>query len=264
MARKGLLVHEVLLDVRHPAWVPVSPGGETPRVFGAGVTPVANDWQPLAIGSRARDVGTAADYVRFDPDNGLMVTLSAYGTSDTIEDHTGDGDTVVQMVSHQIEQPQERTLDFDWTDKGKWIERFIWTVFDDPPKRPLDLRERYVTVEAAAATINLGAGYAVAWAAPLVIDGAGAANLAVDDLITLDGTATVYRVTSRTATSVTLDKPLVAALDDDDVVARAAIDKSIQQSYYAQPSDKRAAKGVMGMTVSLVPTGDFARTGMTT
>ena len=264
MATTGLLVHQVLLDVRHPAWVPVSPGGETPRVFGAGVTPVAGDWQPLAMGSRPRDVGTSSDYVRFGPDNGLMVTLSPYATSDTIEDHTGDGDTVVQMVSHQLEVPQSRTADFDWTDNGKWLERFVWTVFDDPQKRPLELRERYVSVGAATAAINESAGYAIGVEVPILIDGPGADDIITGDLLTLDGTLTVYRVMSRTTISVTLDKPLVAAVADDDVVSRAAIDKSIQQSYYVQqPGDKRVAKGVMGMTIPLQPTGDFIRTGMT-
>ena len=84
-----------------------------------------------------------------------MVTLSPGPPSDLIEDRSGDGDSVAQMVSHRFETPGERTLDFDWTKNGQYLERFVWTVYDDPTKRPMWLRERYVDVSAAgAAAIN--------------------------------------------------------------------------------------------------------------
>ena len=266
MATTGLLVHQVLLDVRHPAWVPVSPGGETPRVFGAGVTPVAGDWQPLAMGSRPRDVGTSSDYVRFGPDNGLMVTLSPYATSDTIEDHTGDGDTVVQMVSHQLEVPQSRTADFDWTDNGKWLERFVWTVFDDPQKRPLELRERYVSVASGdGGDQSESAGYAIGVEVPILIDGPGA-----DDIITgrpADARRHADGVPGHVADDDLRDPRQAAGRCSSRTTMLFRVARSTRASsssyYVQQPGDKRVAKGVMGMTIPLQPTGDFIRTGMT-
>ena len=61
----------------------------------------------------------------------------------------------------------------------------------------------------------------------MLADGAGLANMAVEDLVTLDASATIYKVDAVTSDSITVDRPLVAALDDDDVIARAAILKRI-------------------------------------
>ena len=243
----GRLVREVLLDVRHPAWTPVNPAGETPVLNGT-ATLAPNDWQPLATGSVGRSVGASPNAVDYRPDNGLMVTLSPGPPSDLIEDRSGDGDSVAQMVSHRFETPGERTLDFDWTKNGQYLERFIWTVYDDPTKRPLELRERYVDVSAAgAAAINNGGGYSAGVATPLLVDGPGFDDLEVGDLVTIDATATIYLIATKGAASITLDKPLVSAVADDDVVARAAIEKNIVQSYLVQtPGDKRGGEGLHG------------------
>ena len=56
----GRLVREVLLDVRHPAWTPVNPAGETPVLNGT-ATLAPNDWQPLATGRVGRSVGASRE-----------------------------------------------------------------------------------------------------------------------------------------------------------------------------------------------------------
>ena len=222
-----------------------------------------NDWQPIATGTVGRVVGDSPNTITYPGDNGLMVKLSPFDTQDMIEDHSGDGDTVGQNVSHRFEELQGRTLSFDWTARGKWIERFIWKVFDDPTKRPFEVRERFVDVTEAMAAINNAGGYAALYEGALAADGAGLADMVVEDLVTLDAGATIYEVAAVTAASLTVDRPLVAAIDDNDVIARASIEKSIQAEYYvAKPGLLREAKGVQGQTVELTPTGEFTRTGL--
>ena len=258
----GLLVSQVLLDIRHPAWRPVNPDGSSPALAGTGSNALF-DWQPVAIGVADRVVGAGANTVTYRPDAGLAVMLSAYGTGDTIEDHSGDGDSIAQMVSHRFEVPKERTLDFDWTSRGKFLERLIWTVFDDPTKRPLEVRETYVDLPASGATLVNGAK--AAGDETVTVDGVGNADIVADDLITIAASPTIYRVLRRAGFVLTLDKGLSVAAADNAVVARGAITKRLGASYLVQdPTDKRAAKGIMGMTVKLVPTGEvMTRTGLT-
>ena len=114
----GLLIHQVVLEIRHPAWRPVNPDGSSPVVAGMGAVDL-NDWQQLAFGSAPKVAGASPNTVTYRPDNGLKVMLTPFGTSDLIEAHTGDGDTVEQMVSHEIETLKNRTLSFDWSRRGQ-------------------------------------------------------------------------------------------------------------------------------------------------
>ena len=163
-----------------------------------------------------------------------MMTLSGYSTQDTIVDHSGDGDDAQQMRSVDFEVPQTRSLSFIVPATWQWLARFLWTVFRDSTKRPLELRETHYSIAAASAAINRVAGYAAAFAGAIIIDGAGAAGLAVGNLITLDGTATVYRIESRGANTITLDKPLQAAVANNDAVARAARTVRTRQQFYVE------------------------------
>ena len=259
----GLIVHQVMLEIRHPAWRPINPDGSSPVVAGTGVAGL-NDWQPLAFGQAPKVVGAGVNTVTYRPDNGLKVMLTPFGTGDLIEDHTGDGDTVAQMASHEFETLKNRTLSFDWTARGKWIESLVWRVFDDRnPKRPLEIRETWVDIPEAVAAINLGAGYPALSVGALLADGAGLADMAIDDLVTLDASATIYKTVAVSSDSITVDRPIVAALDDDDVIARASILKRITAEYLvSDPGPVRSTKGVVGQTAELVPTGVFTREGM--
>ena len=134
---------------------------------------------------------------------------------------------------------------------------------DRNPKRPLEIRETWVDIPAAVAAINKVGGYAAAFAGVMLADGAGLADLGVDDLVTLDASVTIYKTVAVTSDSLTVDRPLVAALDDNDVIARAAILKRITASYLVgDPGPARTTKGVVGQTVELVATGVFTREGM--
>ncbi len=263
MSTAPLLVHQVVLEIRHPAWAPRNPDGSSPVVAGAGAAGL-NAWQPLAFGVTDRVVGAGVDTVTYRPDNGLTVMLTPFGTGDMIEPHTGDGDTVTQSISHEIETLKNRTLSFDWTRKGHWIEALVWRVFEDrSPKRPLEIRETWVDIPEAMATINKVGGYAALYEGAMLADGAGLANMAVEDLVTLDASATIYKVDAVTSDSITVDRPLVAALDDDDVIARAAILKRITAEYLvSDPGPSRGTSKTVGQTVELVPTGQFTREGM--
>ena len=258
-ATAGLIVHQVVLEIRHPAWAPRNPDGSSPLVAGTAVAGL-NAWQPLAFGMASKVVGIGGNTVTYRPDNGLKVMLSPFGTADMIEAHTGDGDTVEQNVSHEFETLKNRTLSFDWTRRGEWIEALIWRVFDDRgPKRPLEIRETWVNIPEAMAAINLLAGDVGA----LLADGAGLADMAVEDLVTLNASVTIYKAVAVAADSITVDRPLVAALADDAVIARASILKRITAEYLVgDPGPARSTKGVVGQSAELVPTGIFTREGM--
>lgn len=260
---EGLLVHQVVLEIRHPAWAPRNPDGSSPVVAGTGAAGL-NAWQPLAFGMVDKIVGAGVNTVTYRPDNGLKVMLTPFGTADMIESHAGDGDTVDQKVSHEFETLKNRSLSFDWTRKGHWIEAMIWRVFEDrSPKRPLEIRETWVDIPEAMATINLVGGYAALYEGAMLADGAGLASMAVEDLVTLDASATIYKALAVTADSITVDRPLVAALDDNDVIARAGILKRITAEYLvSDPGASRGTSQTVGQTAELVPTGQFTREGM--
>ena len=107
MSTAPLLVHQVVLEIRHPAWDPRNPDGSSPVVAGAGAAGL-NAWQPLAFGVTDRVVGAGVDTVTYRPDNGLTVMLTPFGTADMIEPHTGDGDTVDRRASaHEIRDAEK-------------------------------------------------------------------------------------------------------------------------------------------------------------
>lgn len=254
-------VSEVRLDVRHALWTPVSVGGETPELLGGATTPARNGWQPLGVGTADYKQTAGAGTRTFRSDAGLMIKLSGGQTGDLIEDHTGDGDGGVVNRSHHFEQPANRTLEFDATKHGRWMERFVYTVFDDPSKRALDLRETFTDRDALGAVMVNGAGEVGDRA--ITVDGAAAGDLAVDDLITLAGNATVYRVITVNGATIGLDKGLVAAAADNAAVSRAAQRRNIVWPYLIEEiTDKREAKGVLGMTLNLKPQQPPTRTGM--
>ena len=80
-------VAEVERTASHPAWTPVSVDGSV--ITGATV----GDAQAFGIGVADKDVGGNT----FKGDSGQMITISGYNTAATIADHTGDGDSAVQM-----------------------------------------------------------------------------------------------------------------------------------------------------------------------
>ena len=229
-------VHQILREVRHLAWTPVNPDGTTPELAGAAVAPAANDWQPIGYGRDLVKVGSAAaDTVTWRGDLGQMLTLSGYSTMDTIVDHTGDGDDAVQRRSVEFEDPQSRTLSFIAPAGFQWLARFLTLCFrDGPPKRPFELRETHYDVASAVAAVNLAAGYIAGYAGAILIDGTNADDLSVGDLINFDGTSTVYGIVARGAASITLDKPLAAAIADNDDIARAARTVRTQQKFWVE------------------------------
>ena len=54
------------------------------------------------------------------------------------------------------------------------------------------------------------------------------------DLINFDGTSTVYGIVARGAASITLDKPLAAAIADNDDIARAARTVRTTQKFWVE------------------------------
>ena len=218
-------VHSIFREVRHPAWTPINPDGTTP----AGTAPVANGWQPIGHGREFIAAGTT-----WKGDAGQMMTLSGYATQDTVVDHSGDGDNAQQMRSVDFEVPQTRSLSFIVPATWQWLARFLWTVFRDATKRPLELRETHFSIVAATAAVNNTGGYAAAFAGALGVDGPGAGDLAVGDLITFGNTTTVYRVESRTTDTITLDKPLAAAVIDNLTINRAARTVRTTQQFYVE------------------------------
>ena len=99
-----------------------------------------------------------------------------------------------------------------WT----WLAPFLNLCKNDrSPKRPFELRETRYEKAAASAMVNLGAGYAVGYEGAIMIDGTWAADLAVDDLVALDGGTVLHAITARGTNTITLDRPLAAQLDDD-------------------------------------------------
>ena len=255
-------VSSVVLEVRHPLWTPRSPGGETPIFEGTGSAPQGG-WQPVGIGEVDHVVGSGANTVTYKGDAGLAIKLSGQVIGDMIEDHTGDGDAAVQMRSHRFEVPENRTLEFDATLNGRWLNSFVYTVFDDPTKRPFDLRETYTNKPALETALVNGAS--VATDQPVLPVDGDLTGYAVADLITIesDTTNTVYRIVSLAADSFTLDKPLVEAPGDDKKVMRAELIRRIECPYLiGKITDRREPKGILGMTVDLVAETAPTRTGL--
>ena len=128
-------VHSILREVKHPAWTPVS-------VDGSAITSAsADDYQALGTGSADKVVGGNT----FKGDAGQMFTLTGYTTGDTIEDHSGDGDSVAQMRSVDFETPGNRTLSCVVPASWVWLPAMLHTIFRDANKRPLTIRDTYTT-----------------------------------------------------------------------------------------------------------------------
>ena len=128
-------VHSIVREIKHPAWTPVSVDGTA--ITGA----MADDYQALGIGSADKDIGGNT----FKGDAGQMFTLSGYNTTDTIEDHSGDGDDAAQMRSVDFEVPGSRTLSCVVPAGWLWLPEMLHTIFRDANKRALTVRDTYAT-----------------------------------------------------------------------------------------------------------------------
>ena len=138
-------VHGILRTISHPAWIPVSVDGTVPLVAGTATAPVAGDEQPLGIGSANFVIGMSPNTITYKGDSGQMFTLSGYNTADTIEDFTGDGDSVAQMRSVDLEVPGTRQLSCTVPADFTWVPAMLHTIFRDTAKRPLTLKDTYAT-----------------------------------------------------------------------------------------------------------------------
>ena len=85
-------VSKVERTASHPAWTPVS-------VDGTARSPAR--WQAVSSHSASAWPTRTLAGLTFLGDSGQMITISGYNTAATIEDHTGDGDSAVQMRDGQ-------------------------------------------------------------------------------------------------------------------------------------------------------------------
>ena len=223
-----ILTHQLVREVRHPAWTPTNPDGTTP-VLGGTATNGPNDWQPIAFGKGDMVTGATPNTKTFRADKGHMVAVSGYSEQDTIEDHSGDGDDAQQMRSVDFEVPQSRTITAICERGYRYISAFLTVVRRDPTRRPMELRETYFEVSASG---TIAVDGAVTASAEVTIDGADAADLAVGDLITIAAVVGVRRIESRTATTITLDAPVTAA--DAAAVSRAARTSRTTQKFLVE------------------------------
>ena len=73
----------------------------------------------------------------FKGDSGQMITISGYNTAATIEDHTGDGDSVVQMRDIGLEVPGTRQMSCVVPAGWTWVPKMLHTIFRDTDRRPM-------------------------------------------------------------------------------------------------------------------------------
>ena len=128
-------VSKVERTAAHPAWTPVSVDGTA--VSGATV----GDPQAFGIGTADKDVGGNT----FKGDSGQMITIGGYNTADTVEDHTGDGDSAVQMRSVDLEVPGTRQMSCIVPAGWEWVPKMLHTIFRDANKRPFTIVDTYAT-----------------------------------------------------------------------------------------------------------------------
>ena len=136
-------VHGVERTASHQAWTPVSVDGTAPT--DGGTATAVGDPQPFGVGSAPFITGGTPNIHTFKGDDGQMITISGYNTADTIEDHTGDGDSSVQMRSVDLEVPGTRKLSCVVPKGWEWMAKFLQTVFRDADKRPMKITDVYAT-----------------------------------------------------------------------------------------------------------------------
>ena len=111
---------------------------------------------------------------------------------------------------------------------------------------------------------NLAAGYAVAYEGQILADGADFDDLDQGDLVILDGvTTTLYAITLKTAAGITLDRPLVAAVMDNDTIVRAAktvqtVERLLVNGY----QENKEPKQVLMIEADCVAYGEATETGL--
>ena len=152
-------VHRIARVVSHPAWTPVNVDGTAPTPAGTSMAPGMGDEQPIGIGSAGLVIGTSPNTLTYKGDAGQMLTLNGYNTAFTQEDHTGDGDSVIQMRDIDLETPGVRQLSCIAPKDFTWVPAFLHTVARDADKRPLTLKDTYATgktVEQAFYIASLG------------------------------------------------------------------------------------------------------------
>lgn len=272
MGREGIQIYDIGLSARHPVWTPRNVDGSDLARGGTGA-PAANGWQHFAVGTSPYRDGDATNYLDFKSDSGLKIALSGYNTAFPTEDRKGDGDSVDQMRFTGVEKPGGRTMSLFIPRLYEGLAQMFRTIKLDHPRhggqgRPFDLREIYYAIAVGGVvTINLAAGY-MAGATVLVIDGAGVADIDAGDLVSIDpaaaGVATHrYLVEARTATSITISPPLIAALADNDPITRVAIDRQRTQSFLLEGwAETREPGGTLMAEATLTPHGGATETGV--
>ena len=271
MGREGIQIYDIGVSARHALWTPRNIDGSSPARGGTGV-PVANGWQPFAVGDGTFRDGDAQDFIDFKSDSGLKIALSGYTTTYPTEDRKGDGDSVVQRRFTGMEDPQGRTMSLLIPRLYEGIAQFFRTVKLDHPRhggqgRPFDLREIYYAIASADALINLAGGYDVGDTV-LAIDGPGADDIEVGNLVEIDpaaaGVATLrYLVVARTTDTITVEPALITDLADDDPVERSAIDRQRVQSFLLEGwNETREPGGTLMAEAALTPYGAATETGV--
>ena len=138
-------VHEILREIKHPAWTPVNVDGTAPTVLGTATAPAAGDYQPLGLGAGDFVVGTSPNTTTYKGDAGQMFTLSGYNKTKQIDDHTGDGDNAVQMRGVKLQIPGSRQLSCIVPSGWTWVPELLSTVDNDAQERPMTIRDTYAT-----------------------------------------------------------------------------------------------------------------------
>lgn len=255
--------HSLLREVRHPAHTPVNYDGSSPILTGS-ATNGLNDWQPIGVGDADHLDGASPNQRRFKADAGSKLIISGYSTGETIEDDTGDGDDSVQMRDRSFRVPGGRQVSFIVPASWVWLAPFLNLVKNDrAPKRPFELRETRFEAAVANAAVNLAAGYAAAYAGVILADGTDFDALDQGDLVTLNGGSTLYAIALKSATGITLDRPLVAAVADNDTIVRAArkvqtVERLLVNGY----QENKEPKQVLMIEADCVAYGEATETGL--
>ena len=150
-------VHRILREIKHPAWIPVNVDGTAPAVLGTATAPVLGDFQPVGIGAADYVIGMSPNTLTYMGDAGQMLTLNGYNTAFTQEDHTGDGDSVIQMRDIDLETPGVRQLSCVAPSGFTWVPAFLHTVARDAMKRPMVIKDTYATGKSVEQSFNIAA-----------------------------------------------------------------------------------------------------------
>ena len=128
-------VHSIERTASHPSWTPVSVDGSV--ITGA----TAGDDQAFGIGTADKAVGGNT----FKGDSGQMITISGYNFTKTNEDHTGDGDTAVQMRGVGLQVPGARQLSCIVPAGWVWVPKMFQTIANDATESPMTITDTYAT-----------------------------------------------------------------------------------------------------------------------